>query len=269
MSDRDRDRRSTALPAPKAWEGEIELHVRAYRAGESRADHGAWLVHRLAPAISAVFHNQGTPRAQARDLTQEALLRVFQKIEDYRFEAPFSAWVRQITVNLLRNDRRDDRNRRRRLQEEPLEILVEPAEGAPLALPHPALRQEPEAEADAGRSQLRRALAAALDELPPGMRRCLAGGRNTAPTNNSGEIEMNPMRWITAGLCFLASLTLTNPAGAADLGWRGFELRGGVTFPADWDNGYTSRARPTWARSLAACAYTRVSATPRPTPPTR
>ena len=230
MSDRDRDRRSTALPAPKAWEGEIELHVRAYRAGESRADHGAWLVHRLAPAISAVFHNQGTPRAQARDLTQEALLRVFQKIEDYRFEAPFSAWVRQITVNLLRNDRRDDRTRRRRLQEEPLEILVVPAEGAPLALPHPALRQEPEAEADAGRSQLRRALAAALDELPPGMRRCLllfAHGFTYQETADLLGVKLNTVRsQISNGYRRLRPL-LAPYVAEGDRPGRGDDLRGG------------------------------------------
>lgn len=53
---------------------------------------------------------------------------------------------------------------------------------------------------------------------------------------------MNPMRWMMAVVCLLASLTLTQPADAADLGWHGFELRGGVTFPSDWDSGYTFAA---------------------------
>jgi hypothetical protein len=36
----------------------------------------------------------------------------------------------------------------------------------------------------------------------------------------------------------VVSLTAT-AAEAADIGWNGLEVRGGVTFPADWDNGWT------------------------------
>jgi hypothetical protein len=53
---------------------------------------------------------------------------------------------------------------------------------------------------------------------------------------------MKTMRWTVAAVCLIASLTPTGRAEAADLGWHGLELRGGVTFPADWDNGYTVAA---------------------------
>lgn len=161
-----------ALPPPRPWEGEIESHVRAYRSAEGRAEHGTWLVQRLTPAIGAVFRNQGIPSDRTRDLTQETLVRVFEKIGQYRFEAPFGAWVRQITVNLLRNSRRDEVSRRRYLREEPMEVLAETGVSG-RTLEHPAVRQEPEAEGHALRSDLRRVLNAALSELPSRMRRSL------------------------------------------------------------------------------------------------
>jgi RNA polymerase sigma-70 factor (ECF subfamily) len=173
MSEHQRSPRAPVLPPPRPWEGETEGHLRAYLAGEAREEHGAWLVRELGPAVSAVFLNQRLPRQTALDLTQEALLRVFQKIDKYRFEAPFSAWVRRITVNLLLNHRRDVATRRRHLREEPLEQPVETAGSDRLNVQHPALRREPEAETAALRAELRRALGAALRELPPGMRRCV------------------------------------------------------------------------------------------------
>ena len=230
MSDRARERPSTpAIPPPRPWEGEIERHVRAYRAGGERDVHGAWLVRRLAPAVAAVFLNQETPREQARDLTQAVLGRVFEKVEEYRFEAPFSAWVRRIAVNHLRNTRRDERTRRRRLQEEPLEILADPADAAPSPLPHPALRQEPEAEAAAERSELRRALAAALGELPPGKRRCLllfAQGFTYQEIADLLGVKLNTVRsQISNGYRRLRSLLA--PYAGDGSGDRRDNLRGG------------------------------------------
>jgi hypothetical protein len=39
--------------------------------------------------------------------------------------------------------------------------------------------------------------------------------------------------------CLLGMVATTVPAEAADLGWHGLEVRGGATFPADWDDGWT------------------------------
>ncbi len=46
---------------------------------------------------------------------------------------------------------------------------------------------------------------------------------------------------VLLALCVFASLAAA-PAAAADLGWRGLEVRGGATFPADWDTGWTVAA---------------------------
>jgi hypothetical protein len=48
---------------------------------------------------------------------------------------------------------------------------------------------------------------------------------------------MKRVRFLLAG-CVVAILAAA-PAPAADLGWHGLEVRGGMTFPADWDQGYT------------------------------
>lgn len=173
MSDAEPSRVPGDLPLPRVWEGEVESHVRAYRRGESRDEHGAWLVQKIRPGIAAVFFNQLPSPEAAGDLTQETLLRVFEKIGEYRFEAPFTAWVRQVTVNRLRNYWRDDKARGKHYREEPFEMLVEASDSGPLTVENPAVQQRPEAEANILRSDLRRVLGAALRNLPPGMRRCL------------------------------------------------------------------------------------------------
>jgi hypothetical protein len=44
--------------------------------------------------------------------------------------------------------------------------------------------------------------------------------------------------WIVV-IWVVGSLAVAGPSEATDLGWSGFEVRGGATFPADWDTGYT------------------------------
>lgn len=173
MSDRDSDRPGTGLRALASWEGEIEERVRAYRAGDRREEHGRWLTGRIYPAIHGILRNQRIDAEEARDLTQDLVVRVFEKIEEYRFEAPFMAWVRRIVANALFNRGRDERVRRERARMEPLEVTVRSDEAGAAIIPHPALREEPLAEANAQRAELRVHLRRALDQVPPAMRRCL------------------------------------------------------------------------------------------------
>lgn len=48
--------------------------------------------------------------------------------------------------------------------------------------------------------------------------------------------------WWTPAFVLVAAMVLAAPAQAADIGWYGVEVRGGATFPADWDNGWTVAA---------------------------
>ena len=38
-------------------------------------------------------------RAEAEDLVQEAFIRIFQRLDQYRGDGPLEAWVRRVTVN--------------------------------------------------------------------------------------------------------------------------------------------------------------------------
>jgi RNA polymerase sigma-70 factor (ECF subfamily) len=40
-------------------------------------------------------------RAHADDLTQEAIIKAFQKLHDFRFEASFHTWLSKIAINLF------------------------------------------------------------------------------------------------------------------------------------------------------------------------
>lgn len=84
----------------------------------------------------------------ARDFTQEAFLRAYQRLGQYRGEAAFSTWLHAIAVSVALNGlRKLDRHRRR---ERALD------EAAPLAAPEPA-RPDPDLEAR---------LHSAVDALP-------------------------------------------------------------------------------------------------------
>lgn len=60
------------------------------------------------PAYTLALRMLGQPDA-ARDVLHETMLKVFQRIDQYRNEAPFWAWLRQIVLNeaLMRLRQRD------------------------------------------------------------------------------------------------------------------------------------------------------------------
>lgn len=126
-------------------EDEAALLLR-YAAGDRAA--AAALVARLAPmALSLARRLLGDP-AEAEDVTQEAMLRLWKIAPDWDPDrARVSTWLYRVVVNLC-----TDRRRRRR--PEPMDVLPELADGA---LPAVAQMQV-QARVDA--------LQAALAELP-------------------------------------------------------------------------------------------------------
>lgn len=55
-------------------------------------------------------------RDEAEDILQESFIKVFDKIDTFRFECPLGAWIKRIVVNTTLNYLRD--NRRYRFTEE-------------------------------------------------------------------------------------------------------------------------------------------------------
>ncbi|HEX3845407.1 MAG TPA: sigma-70 family RNA polymerase sigma factor [Steroidobacteraceae bacterium] len=52
----------------------------------------------LAPAVFALIRRVVGNRAVAEDLFQDTMMALFQRLGDYRAEAPLGAWLRQIAV---------------------------------------------------------------------------------------------------------------------------------------------------------------------------
>ncbi len=126
----------------------------AYAAGEAAAARA--LTQRLAPRVySHAVRMLGGDRAEAEDVTQEALLRLWRAAPGWRRgEAKVSTWLYRVTANLC-----IDRMRRRRGTA--LDAVPEPVDGAPSVAA--GLQQQARAEA----------LQQALDGLPDRQRQAV------------------------------------------------------------------------------------------------
>jgi RNA polymerase sigma factor (sigma-70 family) len=72
-----------------------ELIARARRGDEAAQ---AAIYRALAPAVFALIRRLVGNRAVAEDLFQDTVMALFQRLGDFRGEAPLGAWLRQIAV---------------------------------------------------------------------------------------------------------------------------------------------------------------------------
>ncbi len=84
--------------------------VAACRGGDQRA--AAQLVEAHAPAVGRFLYSAGAAPADIEDLVQEAFFRAFRRLETWRAEASFRAWLFSIAGNLLKDQFRRARGRR-------------------------------------------------------------------------------------------------------------------------------------------------------------
>jgi RNA polymerase sigma-70 factor (ECF subfamily) len=80
--------------------GEIEIPEELLRracAGDEAAQ--AVLYTTTAPATFALIRRLITNRAMAEDLFQETMMAMFQRLSEFRGEAPLGAWLKQIAVS--------------------------------------------------------------------------------------------------------------------------------------------------------------------------
>lgn len=147
---------------------EILAAVRAIQGGAGR-DAFAPVFRRFYRPLFKFFSNQSTLREEADDLVQATLLRAYQNLGQYRFEAPFHAWLRQISENVWLNAVRDRQAAKRGSGLVSLESAGA-EEGAASPSQVPDSRPTPEQSALTGEGV--RILRDAIEALPPGMRRC-------------------------------------------------------------------------------------------------
>jgi RNA polymerase sigma-70 factor (ECF subfamily) len=85
---------SHAIPAESA----DHALVRAAVDGDRFAFERLYRRH-AARTFAVILRLQGGDRARAEDLTQEAFVRVWQKLPEFRFESAFSTWLHRLAVN--------------------------------------------------------------------------------------------------------------------------------------------------------------------------
>jgi len=141
------------MPFDDRGEGSDEALLLAYGRGDARA--ARILVLRLTPWVLAYAARLTGDRAEAEDVAQEAMLRLWRIAPEWRSgEARVTTWLYRVVTNLC-----TDRLRRRRGTG--LDSLPEPADGAPGV----EARMQDEARA--------RALEAALARLPERQRQAV------------------------------------------------------------------------------------------------
>ena len=75
--------------------------VRRTRAGEVQAFGG--LVQRYQQSVFGVCYRLLGDRAEAEDLTQEAFIRAYQRLDSFDLSRPFGPWMRRLAANVCVN----------------------------------------------------------------------------------------------------------------------------------------------------------------------
>ena len=107
-------RRAGRLPVPP--DALLDAAIRALQRGEGGEEHEERIFKALYPPLLILFANRGCGPDEAENLTQEVLVRVFENIEDYRWQGAFWAWIKRIAVNILSNHLRDREALKRRAE---------------------------------------------------------------------------------------------------------------------------------------------------------
>lgn len=146
------------------------MAVRALQAGAG-PDAFAPIARRFWRPLFTFFSNRPALRDRADDLTQETLLKVSEKIGQYRFEAAFFTWVRHIAENVWKNAVRDQLAAKRGALVESLDAGADEEGEEPLAFK--IADEAPTPEQAALVAEQARVIRSAVDALPPGMRTCI------------------------------------------------------------------------------------------------
>jgi len=136
---------------------ELEVLVHRLRSGIEREESSRRLDGLIRPRLLRFYLASGFSRAEAEDLVQGALIRVFQHVQSLRDEERFVPWLFTVARNLGRTALRGHR-----------ELSLAPEIAAGLEAPDRDLG----AEAQEAREKLRR-VEVLLADLPEQQRRCL------------------------------------------------------------------------------------------------
>ena len=151
----------------------VEFAVREIQAGRKVEEHFRLLFHHYEPLCKGLIASFGI-REDQNDVVQEAMMRVYRSIGNFRLESSFDTWLVNIVKNVTRNAIRDRNTLKAKATRTSLDTLRSAAdeEGQRAVMAEPesldpdpltlALEAEREAE-----------LAAVLEKLPRRMRQSM------------------------------------------------------------------------------------------------
>jgi len=132
--------------------------IRSAQRGDAAAFESLYQAH--SRRVYALCLRMARNPAEAEDLTQEAFLQMYRKIQTFRGDASFSTWLHRVTVNIVLM-----KLRRKKRTEVPLE------EGAERDEDSPSPRSEfGETDLRLTGSLDRISLRRAIEQLPPGFK---------------------------------------------------------------------------------------------------
>jgi len=109
------------IPDPSSASGGLVARARG-------GDFSAYerLYHQHVGRIHGLCMRMTANRGEAEDMTQQTFIRAWEKLDTFRGEAGFGAWLRKIAVNFVLSERRSGRRRYEHTVED-IQV-VEPAE---------------------------------------------------------------------------------------------------------------------------------------------
>jgi RNA polymerase sigma-70 factor (ECF subfamily) len=149
----------------------------------ARGDRHAFerLYHKHVDRIFSLCTRMVGDRSRAEELTQDAFVRAWEKLNQFRGDSAFSTWLHRLAVNVVLNDRQTER-RRRDKQDDSIDDVDTMAHADVRPSPVPGLSID-----------LERAIAT----LPPGARKVFVLHDVEGFTHD----EIGDMLGVTAGGC--------------------------------------------------------------------
>jgi len=142
----------------------VEQAIRRFQEGQERQAAFRFLYETYFRAIERFFAYKGLPPEDRLDLTQDTFLGIYKGLAGYEHRQRFEAWMYRLAKTTFLKRLRKDKTLKRRVMEVSRDGMENPDK--PLAVPGRQLD-------DLLEEEQRRALRAAVAELPEQMRDCL------------------------------------------------------------------------------------------------
>jgi RNA polymerase sigma-70 factor, ECF subfamily len=115
-------------PSVESEGNRLVEHWRAAREGREREEAFERIFRRYYQPLYYFFHSHKCPDDLSQELVQEAFVRVYRSLPEFRGDARFDTWLYQIAANLFRNTLRERSALKRFGTEIPLDPLYAPLE---------------------------------------------------------------------------------------------------------------------------------------------